>query len=296
MATVPEIRIYSGKPTAEGVSFPRKDFLRIDYSACDRMECNNGRQVEATWTKPGPVVFGKWPRKCVMPFADRTYPTFDELADDMRSAGLAVIDHRRTVGVVGSIEQFEELMETHILERFGNETIFIRRYPDGTHDDIWQLTDRAFNAVSRKLVTVDKNNRRQTFTRGKTPFAGLSEWQRQSITRAFQPIVVLTAPLPCAPLAEKRSYEPTEAEKEAIMEMMPKLPKPGRVDTSPIFAYDDQGRPITELDLVKESTRKLPKGMPKSLVPSVSENCSDEKWEKLILAEQIKFRRRTEPT
>ncbi len=62
---------------------------------------------------------------------------------------------------------------------------------------------------------------------------------------------------------------------------------------SDVVGLDDAGKPITGLDLEGEFRKKAPKGLPPDLLPSADPDVSDDEWEKLMLIEQIKFRRRT---
>jgi hypothetical protein len=64
-------------------------------------------------------------------------------------------------------------------------------------------------------------------------------------------------------------------------------------DLTIVIAHDDAGNPITGHDLQRELRKRAPRGFPKDLTPVADPDCSDEEWEKLMMVEQIKFRRRT---
>lgn len=68
-----------------------------------------------------------------------------------------------------------------------------------------------------------------------------------------------------------------------------------RTTPDAIMAYDDDGHPITGRDLTNESTRMPPLGMPRDIAVNVPHNVDDNQWERIILIEQIRFRRKTAP-
>jgi hypothetical protein len=64
-------------------------------------------------------------------------------------------------------------------------------------------------------------------------------------------------------------------------------------DLTIAIAHDDAGIPITGHDLQREFRKRAPRGFPKDLTPVADPDCTDDEWEKLIMVEQIKFRRRS---
>lgn len=276
-----EVRFYSGQPTAEGVDFRSGRYfsIRSDELWLDRVECNSSIHEQATWIAPGPVEFS-YTFKILRPFADKQYATLDELGADLLLAGIPLIDHRRTVGIVRDVDHFLELIETHALERYRSDVIFIKRHPDGTHDDIWQLPYPVFETILLcKVIRQAKpgsTSRRAYILGAWNALAGYPlEWIRRSFDQ--QSLV---------------SHEPPP--REAIIKSLPPLPKLSpRPDDTPVVGHDDNGDPITELEVTREGNRTVPKNMPADLIPDAPEGCSDREWEKLMLIEQIKFRRRT---
>jgi hypothetical protein len=64
-------------------------------------------------------------------------------------------------------------------------------------------------------------------------------------------------------------------------------------DLTIAIAHDDAGNPITGHDLQRAFRNRAPRGFPKDLTPVADPDCTDEEWEKLMMIEQIKFRRRS---
>ena len=65
---------------------------------------------------------------------------------------------------------------------------------------------------------------------------------------------------------------------------------------SPVIAHDDDGKPITEQDLVTESYRKPLQNSPANLLPSFAYEGTEEDWEQQQLIEAVRARRRAAKT
>jgi hypothetical protein len=296
MVLIPEVRFYPGVP-AEGVSFPRDPWrIPIGEPEADYVECNGGRNAEATWQAPGPVRFSRFPRKALQPFASQEYETLDALAIDIMNARISLIDQRE-IRRVRDFEHFSNLLQTHKLERFRSETIFIKRRQDGSHEDIWQLPEDVFKPMLwNRLIKVSRDRNRQTYVATSKTLDDLSEFGKNWIVGSFspKPVAAKIESQAAVTVPTVITFPPEVSAIERITEPRPPKAREPRVDTSAVFTYDDIGNPITELDLTRESTRTVPRNMPTNLIPEVPDGCSDDDWEKLMLAEQIKFRRRTE--
>jgi hypothetical protein len=60
---------------------------------------------------------------------------------------------------------------------------------------------------------------------------------------------------------------------------------------SPVIAHDDDGKPITEQDLVTESYQKPLQNRPANLVPSFAFEGTEDDWEQQQLIEAVRTRR-----
>jgi hypothetical protein len=69
-----------------------------------------------------------------------------------------------------------------------------------------------------------------------------------------------------------------------------------RSQESPIIANDDDGKPITEQDLVTESYQKPLQNSPANLMPSFDFEGTEEDWEQQQLIEAVRPRRRAAKT
>jgi hypothetical protein len=65
---------------------------------------------------------------------------------------------------------------------------------------------------------------------------------------------------------------------------------------SPVIAHDDNGKPITEQDLVTESYQKPLQNSPANLMPSLAFEGTEEDWEQQQLIEAVRARRRAAKT
>ena len=65
---------------------------------------------------------------------------------------------------------------------------------------------------------------------------------------------------------------------------------------SPVIAHDDDGKPITEQDLVTESYREPLPNSPANLLPSIEFEGTEEDWEQQQLIEAVRARRRAAKT
>jgi hypothetical protein len=65
---------------------------------------------------------------------------------------------------------------------------------------------------------------------------------------------------------------------------------------SVVIAHDDDGKPITEQDLVTESYREPLPNSPADLMPSFAFEGTDEDWEQQQLIEAVRARRRAAKT
>lgn len=295
-----EVRFYPGVPSVEGVNFEFKRFLGQQEPKPDRVECNSSISIQAKWTDPGPVRFG-FAFKMLQPFADRHYQTLDELGADLLRAGIPLIDLRKTVGFVRDVDHFMELLETHSLERYRDEITFIRRHPDGTHDDIWMLTETAFDPL--RLYKVIRRatahcTKRQAWIRGTVSLDDLKGFPAKWIRDAFGPPPPPPSPPPVLARLPERPPElkvlPLVLPSPAVERRPPRTRSPV-VDVSPVVAEDYDGNPITELEISRERTRTVPRNMPPNLIPDAPDDCPDRVWEKLMLIEQIRFRRQVLP-
>ncbi|MCV9964781.1 hypothetical protein OIU34_23090 [Pararhizobium sp. BT-229] len=300
-----EVRFYPGAPSVQGVNFEINRFLGREEPRPDRVECNGSTSTQARWIDPGPVRFG-FAFKILQPFAERHYRTLDELGADLVRAGIPLIDLRKTAGFVRDGDHFMELLETHSLEQFRDEITFIRRNADGTHDDIWLLREAVFNPLRwYKLIRrATHRTKRQVWIRGAVSLGDLKGFPSEWIRGEFgPPPVPRPSPTPSAPPIVVESV-PEKATEQADMRPPPFLsvvePSPKRrrtpvVDVSPVVAEDDDGNPITELEIMREGNRTVPRNMPRNLIPAAPKGSSDRKWERLMLIEQIRYRRRVAP-
>ena len=65
---------------------------------------------------------------------------------------------------------------------------------------------------------------------------------------------------------------------------------------SPVIAHDDDGKPITEQDLVTESYREPLPNSPANLLPPFEFEGTEEDWEQQQLIEAVRARRRAAKT
>lgn len=73
------------------------------------------------------------------------------------------------------------------------------------------------------------------------------------------------------------------------------LSRPSRRFTpDDVMGHHDDGDPITWKEVTMESGRMPPRGMPRDIDIVVPANCADDEWDRLLLVEQIKFRRKLE--
>ncbi|TLX15993.1 hypothetical protein [Rhizobium sp. MHM7A] len=70
-----------------------------------------------------------------------------------------------------------------------------------------------------------------------------------------------------------------------------KPPRSQPISADTILAYDHNGIPITSKEVTAEGRKTPPKGLPVDLMQDAPDDCSDEQWERLMLIEQVKFRR-----
>lgn len=298
-----EVRFYLGVPSVEGANFEARRFLGREEPKPDRVECNSSVSTQAKWNDPGPVRFG-YAFKMLQPFVDKNYRTLDELGADLLRAGIPLIDLRKTVGFVRDGDHFKKLLETHSLERYRDEITFIRRHPDGTHDDIWLLAQKAFDPLRWYKVirrATAHSTRRQAWVKGAVSLDDLNGFSSKWIREAFGPPPPSPPQIPTTQLPEpppERMPEP-EVFRLALppsdVRLRLRPPRSPVVDVTPVVAEDLEGNPITELEISRERTRTVPRNMPPNLIPDALDDCSDRVWEKLMLIEQIRFRRQMLP-
>jgi hypothetical protein len=292
-----EVRFYPGRPTAEGVYFNANRWVSSAGQRPDRVECNSSTSSQATWISPGPVKFA-YHFKILQPFSDRRYETLDELGDELRRGGVPVIDLRKTVGTVRDVGHFAELIKNHELTRFEDEVIFIRRETDGTHGDIWQLPEQAFRSLFyyRSIqATVTGRRKRMSYTLGMRPLDELPTWMRGPFKPPIAKECRVTERLDPGPSSEPMELIPQEQFPPLTGPEFPPIPKKARsprIDDTATIARDDRGAAITELEVRREATRTVPRNMPRDLIPEVPDGCSDREWERAMLIEQIRYRRR----
>lgn len=71
-----------------------------------------------------------------------------------------------------------------------------------------------------------------------------------------------------------------------------KPPRAEPLNKEAILGRDHRGVAITFKEVLAEGRKTPPKGLPSNLIPEAPDDCTDEEWERLMLIEQIKFRRR----
>ena len=64
----------------------------------------------------------------------------------------------------------------------------------------------------------------------------------------------------------------------------------------PVIAHDDDGKPITEQDLVTESYQKPLQNSPANLLPPFAFEGTEENWEQQQLIKAVRARRRAAKT
>ncbi|MCV9964780.1 hypothetical protein OIU34_23085 [Pararhizobium sp. BT-229] len=214
-----------------------------------------------------------------------------------------------------------------MVETLNGEIIILRRFPGGTHEGVWQLDEDVFGILRRsKLVSRCKtakygNCGRQVFEWGPRTFETISDYHRYLLARTMeqvrekQRLAVETPPAAPNQPSASRAAAPLDAsirrtnvfpfpaptpEGGTKAFAPPLVPWSGRthrrlknpVDPSSVAAYDDDGKPILESEVARERTRTVPRNMPTNLIPDAPDGCSDDEWERLMLIEQIKYRRR----
>lgn len=315
-----EVRFYLERPT-NGVDFlVAKSRFRLSRSdVIESVECSGPSRERACRRARGPVVFCTPVVRLLQPFMDTRYDDLDGLARDLHASGIPLTDMRRAVGVITDVERLLEMLKTNTIENFKGEVILIDRHPNGTHEDIWQIREGAFRWLRWTKMIRRKTPYhvlRQVFGLGDRPLDDLPDIQRDIIRSELNPLkpkvppssvplgrgfVTITPSQPTLPTFPPLPAPLDQSSVPAAERSQPRMPfrkPPGEPKRShaPVpncpLAYDDDGGSITELDVTRERNRLVPRNMPANLIPDAPEGCSDKEWEKLMLVEQIKFRRR----
>ncbi len=289
----------------------------------DRMEFDGGYRTRATWNGFGPVRFPNPNIKLLLPVAGRRFANFEELGDALRDVGYLVTDLRKTLGRVADPHTAMALLADRVVETFNREIIIIKRFVDGTHEGIWQLDDDVFETLRRsKLVrrysTAKYGNfGRHVYEWGPRTFETISDYNRIILAHTMERVrskqrqARETPPEAASGRPEKSdvsmhrknvvAFPVSREEGGSATAFAPTLvPWSGRtqrrsknpVAASSVAAHDDNGEPILEIEVTREQTRTVPRNMPTNLIPEAPDGCSDDEWERLMLIEQIKHRRR----
>jgi hypothetical protein len=215
---------------------------------------NTSPATRATWSPPGPVAFNTPIIKMLQPLAEMGIQTLDALADEMLDRSVLVTDLRKCIGRVDDLERARELLFDSTLESFREAHIAIKRRPDGGHGDLWQLGGDTVRALKS---------------------AGMLKSMRDiKYGSAARKVFIL-----------KDGGLDGKSGERYFRDLAPGF------EGNPVVATDHFGEPITERDIALEINRMVPQGMPPDLVPDAPANCSDKEWDRLMLIEQIKFRR-----
>ncbi|MDW9481279.1 hypothetical protein GOB57_21780 [Sinorhizobium meliloti] len=191
-------------------------------------------------------------------------------------------------------DRLSELLQTHCIETFCSETILIERHVDGNHGDIWEIRKYDLQKLVRSKLVHRRSapsHARQVFGLGSVSIREL----RGSVRRLLRPPELQSPPAPSeASPSRIGGYQRNTGNLVALVPARKNLQKPpaSREGHSAIVGHDDQGNPITELEVTREGNRAVPRNMPVNLIPDAPEGCSDKEWERLMLIEQIRFRRR----
>lgn len=290
-----EVRIYECAPvrSCRSENGWEERFLRSQ-----RIECNRSSSTRGVWVDPGPVVFNKPLVVALQPFASRAYQTLDDLVEEMRHGNYLITDFRKLVGTISNVRQVMPLLGDHVLEDHRGEAILVRRLASGLHESIWLVDEEVMiDLLQFELVTpcADRKSSSYPIVYQRGPHTPESlpkraarrlhnreafreRWRVFQETGEFPP----AQPLDWPPASESEGSRPSKRRPA-------KKPRPS-IST----AHDHDGKPITEQDIEREHNRVPPRGMPRDLIPDVNDDCPDEEFERLMLIEQIKFRRRVE--
>jgi hypothetical protein len=283
----------------------------------ERMELNryDGPTLESI---PGrPVDFGdrRYPRsKYLIPFLENAYIGFDELLIDMLPHGYFITDYRRLKGVLRDYKDILPYIDRgHVVEDFKGQVTLVKREQGSLHGDIWVVDAFLVQHIEKcKLLKRDFAARhgrgdRRVYVLGEARLHTLSDRQRNMLDDCQAKIL--------------KEFEDAEAERKHKEEEADRLviepeersrrhvitrPFPGRIEApafkrppkaepvnkDAVMGYDHGGGAITFKEVLAEGRKTPPKGLPPDLMPDAPEDCSDEQWERLMLVEQIKFRRR----
>jgi hypothetical protein len=294
------------------------------------MEINGNSSTRATWDGRGPVGFPpKQEVKLLAPIQRMRFKDFEELGAALRSIGYLVTDLRKAVARIDDPYVAMALLADRTVEKFNEEIIIIRRFPDGTHDDgIWQLDPETFRFIRRsKLVHRSKTLRfgnfgREIFEWGPRTFDTLSDYHQSVLgyhmvglrKRREKPIQTAVDVAPLPPVVDAPLPTPTvevvvpsrlpariESNVVSFQRPAPKSkptpvpPAPLKVGdpmgTSFVVAHDDLGNPITMAEVTLEYVRAAPQPMP-TIAVQFPKNCPDHEVRKLRMIERIRYRRR----
>ena len=295
----------------------RRHFYWQTSTDWERMELNRfkGPTLESFPNRPLNLGNRRYPQsRHLTPFFDKEYVGFDELVVDMLRHGYFITDYRQLKGVLRDYNDVLPLIDRgYVIEDFNGQVILVKREQGQLHSEVWVVdADLLWRINKCKLVRKERSARhgigdRLVYVQGENRLNTLSERQRAMLDDCQEKILkevqgaevgkaCVDEPV-CVPLAlpdeGPRRYlnaRPLPGRIEAPAFKRPPKAEPMSKDT--ILGYDDLGGSITFKDVLAEGRRTPPKGLPPDLMPDAPEECSDDQWERLMLIEQIKFRRR----
>lgn len=287
-----------------------------------RMEASPGKGAELTFSPGKPIDFGskRSPQPVsLQPFADNHYNDFDELLVDMLAHGYFITDYRRLKGIFTHYNDVLPFIEQgYVVEEYGGQIILVKRDPGVIHGDIW-VVDRDLvrglklrHLLKRDHAAKHGSYKRDVTGKGVETLSTLSPREREllderqsSITRGLEREAEY---LRERARAEQEALSRVDSGPRQEIEVRPSAPSPSRfakieapafkkvpraksVSHDTVLGVDHEGKPVTAKDVAAEGRKTPPKGLPKGLVPDAPEDVSDEQWERLMLIEQVKFRR-----
>lgn len=329
MARQVEVRVFDER--AERMFQQRHHFhfdVRHNWAAYpgqQRIEINGLRGPTLTYYPGKPIDFGpeKYVQpKSLQPFYRNRYDNVDQLLPDMLVEGYFITDYRRLSGAFTHYSDvLPKIAQGYVVESYRGQVILVKRELGTFHGDIWIVDFDVVRALKhRKLLKRDDalkhgcghrkvyrqgeatletlpvqqrvllDERQCWITRGlEQAAARLREEQENKARQQVEGLEGARCPSPAQPLhadVVMRSWFP-KIEAPAFK----KAPRAQPISADTILAYDHNGTAITSKEVVAEGRKTPPKGLPADLMPDAPEDCSDEQWERLMLIEQVKFRR-----
>lgn len=297
--------------------------VHADYGLNDRdgdpgvvdlewLEVGTSRRRKAEQYPDGSFTILAATGKLLQPFLENaTYQSIDELAERLVNEGGATLtDLRRPLGFVDNVEEACKLMEHDklIIEHQYRWSMLMAPRVDGRHGDFWFVDDDVFRCMTDTglIHLVSKRNQSEYFKNvylpGPRKFDDTFPLPSNGAPRSKSDVALVEGGSSgfssglLAPTRYKRKTSPSPPTRSIPARGLPAIgvgPRKAMSSLSEVLAYDDDGGLITGLDLQKEFRKRAPRGLPKDLMPVADPDVSDEEWEKLMLIEQIKFRRRT---